>query len=87
MPGNRDLLAFTMTNDAARSKAFFMERPGLRSIEEEEFAITLDAHGVVFERYGFLEQDELGIWSAGDRAAKVAWFKDPDGNVLSISQH
>ena len=39
--------------------------------------------GIAFERYSFLPQDEFGIWSDGD--AKVAWFKDPDGNVLSIS--
>ena len=39
--------------------------------------------GITFERYSFLPQDEFGIWSDGD--AKVAWFKDPDGNVLSIS--
>jgi catechol 2,3-dioxygenase-like lactoylglutathione lyase family enzyme len=45
------------------------------------------AAGVAFERYPFLEQDANGIWSAPDGAAKVAWFKDPDGNVLSISQH
>ena len=41
--------------------------------------------GVVFERYDF-PQDELGIWSAPG-GAKVAWFKDPDGNILSVSQH
>ena len=42
--------------------------------------------GVKFEIFGFFKQDELGIWTAptGD---KVAWFKDPDGNILSISQH
>lgn len=44
---------------------------------------ALTAAGLSFERYGFLEQDELGIWSHG--GAKVAWFKDPDGNILSIS--
>ncbi len=43
--------------------------------------------GVQFEKYSFLEQDELGIWTAPGGAAKVAWFKDPDGNVLSLSQH
>jgi catechol 2,3-dioxygenase-like lactoylglutathione lyase family enzyme len=43
--------------------------------------------GVKLEKYPFLEQDELGIWTAPGAAAKVAWFKDPDGNVLSISQH
>jgi catechol 2,3-dioxygenase-like lactoylglutathione lyase family enzyme len=45
------------------------------------------AAGVTFERYPFLEQDTYGIWSAPDGTARVAWFKDPDGNVLSISQH
>ena len=45
----------------------------------------LQKAGVVFERYDF-PQDELGIWSAPG-GAKVAWFKDPDGNVLSVSQH
>jgi catechol 2,3-dioxygenase-like lactoylglutathione lyase family enzyme len=46
----------------------------------------LTAAGVAFERYGFLEQDELGIWTAPD-GAKVAWFLDPDGNNLGISQN
>ncbi|MFO0724156.1 MAG: VOC family protein [Myxococcota bacterium] len=41
--------------------------------------------GVVFERYGFMQQDELGVWSAPG-GAKIAWFKDPDGNTLSLSQ-
>jgi predicted enzyme related to lactoylglutathione lyase len=46
----------------------------------------LGASGVVFERYGWFEQDEWGIWTAPN-GSKVAWFKDPDGNVLSLSQH
>ncbi|MCX6620143.1 MAG: VOC family protein [Acidobacteria bacterium] len=50
-------------------------------------AADLTKAGVKFEKYSFLEQDELGIWSSPDGTAKVAWFKDPDGNVLSISQH
>jgi catechol 2,3-dioxygenase-like lactoylglutathione lyase family enzyme len=45
----------------------------------------LQKAGVMFERYNF-PQDELGIWTAPG-GAKVAWFKDPDGNVLSLSQH
>ena len=46
----------------------------------------LQKRGVHFEIFGFFKQDELGIWTVptGD---KVAWFKDPDGNVLSVSQH
>jgi len=43
--------------------------------------------GVVFERYAGLVQDEHGIWTAPGDVARVAWFKDPDGNVLGISQH
>jgi catechol 2,3-dioxygenase-like lactoylglutathione lyase family enzyme len=46
----------------------------------------LTARGVVFERYPGMPQDAQGIctFPTGDR---VAWFKDPDGNVLSLSQH
>ena len=42
--------------------------------------------GVEFTRYGFMDQDERGIWNAPG-GTKVAWFKDPDGNTLSLSQH
>ena len=46
----------------------------------------LSQRGVEFEKYPFVQDRELGIWTTpnGD---KVAWFKDPDGNVLSVSQH
>jgi len=40
--------------------------------------------GVTFEIYGFFPQDELGIWTTP--GARVAWFKDPDGNLLSLAQ-
>jgi len=48
-------------------------------------AAALEKGGVRLERYEWVK-DEHGIWTAptGDR---VAWFKDPDGNTLSISQH
>ncbi len=42
--------------------------------------------GIHFERYEFMTQDDHGIWTSPS-AAKVAWFKDPDGNLLSISEH
>ncbi len=42
--------------------------------------------GVRFERYEYMKQDDWGIWTT-PTGAKVAWFKDPDGNVLSISEH
>ena len=41
--------------------------------------------GVRFERFAGLTQDELGIWSSPS-GAKIAWFKDPDGNTLSLTQ-
>lgn len=40
--------------------------------------------GAVMERYDMLEQDELGIWAVPGDHARVAWFKDPDGNTLSV---
>jgi predicted enzyme related to lactoylglutathione lyase len=42
--------------------------------------------GSQFKRYPFLEQGEDGVWTAPG-GAKVAWFSDPDGNILSLSQH
>lgn len=49
-------------------------------------ASQLTAAGVQFQRYPQIQQDELGIWTAPG-GARVAWFQDPDGNLLSISQH
>ena len=52
----------------------------------EEAVADLLARGVELQHYGFNGQDERGIWTTpnGD---KVAWFKDPSGNTLSVSQH
>lgn len=59
-----------------------------RAIAEDVRALV--ARGVTFERFPGMEQDELGIWSPparpGQPRAQVAWFKDPDGNLLSLSQ-
>jgi len=59
---------------------------GWQVYEIENVVRDLQKKGVHFEIFGFFQQDELGIWTAptGD---KVAWFKDPDGNILSVSQH
>lgn len=48
-------------------------------------AFALSSRGVIFEKYTQLEQDALGIWTSPN-GSKVAWFKDPDGNILSISE-
>lgn len=47
--------------------------------------IELAQKGVEFEQYGFPGQDDRGIWTAPG-GARIAWFKDRDGNVLSITQ-
>lgn len=45
----------------------------------------LNDKNVFCERYGFFEQDDFGIWTSPN-GSKVAWFKDPDGNVLSLTE-
>ena len=50
---------------------------------------ALTAAGIAFARYPFLPQDQVddhGIWTAPG-GNKIAWFQDPDGNTLSLSQH
>lgn len=49
-------------------------------------AQELAAGGVTFERFPGIEQDEHALWHAPGGAV-IGWFKDPDGNILSISQH
>ena len=46
---------------------------------------AMAAAGVRMERYAHVQQDEDGVWTAPG-GAKIAWFKDPDGNTLSIAQ-
>jgi predicted enzyme related to lactoylglutathione lyase len=46
---------------------------------------ALNSKGVFCEKYDFTQQDDLGIWISPS-GAKVAWFKDPDGNVLSLTE-
>ena len=56
----------------------------VENIEETVEALT--AKGVEFESYlGMNDADPHGIWNAPS-GARVAWFKDPDGNVLSLTE-
>ena len=57
------------------------EVPDLRATVQE-----LAGAGIEFLRYGFLEQEPSGIWVTPS-GSMVAWFADPDGNILSLSQH
>jgi len=123
MLGSNDIVAFVPIKDAGKARAFYEGVLGLRFVEDDGFALVLEANGIMiraakmkeftpaqftvlgwqvsdienivralgrkgvhFEIFGFFKQDELGIWTA-PTGAKVAWFKDPDGNILSVSQH
>lgn len=57
------------------------EVPGM-----EAAVAALAANGVTMNVYEGLGQDELGIWTAPDGSCKVAFFSDPDGNGLSLTQ-
>ena len=55
----------------------------------EDIAATMQAliaKGIAPSIYEGFGQDALGIWTAPDGVAKVAWFTDPDGNVLSLTE-
>jgi predicted enzyme related to lactoylglutathione lyase len=58
---------------------------GWQVTDIEETVTRLASAGVDFARYDGVEQDAQGVWTTpgGDR---VAWFSDPDGNVLSLTQ-
>jgi catechol 2,3-dioxygenase-like lactoylglutathione lyase family enzyme len=47
---------------------------------------ALSARGVRFQRYPGMEQDAQGVWLAPS-GARVAWFKDPDGNLLAVAEY
>jgi catechol 2,3-dioxygenase-like lactoylglutathione lyase family enzyme len=59
---------------------------GWQVLDIRATVLWLKDRGITCEKYPFVQDQELGIWTtpSGD---KVAWFKDPDGNVLSVSQH
>lgn len=46
---------------------------------------ALRTRGVTFEIFLGMHQDARGVWQAPS-GARVAWFKDPDGNTLSLTQ-
>ncbi len=46
---------------------------------------SLNDKNIFCEKYDFFEQDDSGVWTSPN-GSKVAWFKDPDGNLLSLTQ-
>lgn len=51
----------------------------------DETVAELAAKGVATERFSFPDQDEKGIWTTPD-GVRIAWFRDPDNNLLSLTQ-
>jgi catechol 2,3-dioxygenase-like lactoylglutathione lyase family enzyme len=51
----------------------------------ESAMVDLARRGVQFEPFPFMEQDANGVWTAPG-GARIAWFKDPDGNTLSLTE-
>jgi catechol 2,3-dioxygenase-like lactoylglutathione lyase family enzyme len=59
---------------------------GWRVAKIEATVDQLAATGVEFNRYkGVNDADPRGIWNSPS-GARVAWFKDPDGNVLGVTE-
>jgi predicted enzyme related to lactoylglutathione lyase len=52
----------------------------------EAAVAELKLRGITFRMFAGFGQDDEGIWTTPDGSAKVAWFTDPDGNVLSLTQ-
>jgi catechol 2,3-dioxygenase-like lactoylglutathione lyase family enzyme len=79
---NGTMLRVTAVAEVARAGYTVL---GWRVSDIAAMVRRLAAQGVVFLRYDGMDQDESGVWTTpgGD---KVAWFTDPDGNVLSLTQ-
>jgi catechol 2,3-dioxygenase-like lactoylglutathione lyase family enzyme len=119
MLGRQPFVGFLLITDPTRAKAFYCDLLGLALIDEDDFAVVLDAggtrlrlavvhqvpepggtnagwlvddvnvaaralaaKGVEFERFPGMDQDADGVWIQHG----VAWFRDPDGNRLSLSR-
>jgi predicted enzyme related to lactoylglutathione lyase len=120
---NAKLMAFVPTQDPETARAFYERVLGMKFLDQDGFAVTvqasgeirvrlvkienhkaaqftilgwetanieqsvsdLESRGVVFLQFGMPGQDARGIWRSPG-GALVAWFQDPDGNTLSLTQ-
>ncbi len=73
-------------SDVANWKAHEHTILGFAVEDLTQTAKDLAKRGVSFNKYPGFGQDDLGIWTSPDNAVRVAWFNDPDGNVLSITE-
>lgn len=85
-------LVFSMGNGQLRiQKVEVVSSPPYTSMgwqvdDIEDVVGVLTDRGIAFEQYSSFIQDDHGIWTSPS-GAKIAWFKDPDGNMLSLTQH
>ena len=79
---NGTMLRVTAVSEVSRTGYTVL---GWRVADIAATARGLAERGVVFLRYDGMDQDENGVWTTpgGD---KIAWFADPGGNVLSLTQ-
>ncbi len=81
--GKESLLRITIV-DEFKPQSFTVLGFKIEEIVTEVKSLT--KKGVKFEKYNSLKQDDLGIWISPSKA-RIAWFKDPDGNLLSLTQY
>ncbi len=81
--GNRTPLRLT---DVADHRAVGPTVLGWHVADLAAAMAALRAKGAVFQIFDGFGQDADGIWASPDGGAKVAWFNDPDGNGLSLTQ-
>jgi catechol 2,3-dioxygenase-like lactoylglutathione lyase family enzyme len=79
--GNTSIHVYPSPDNAGKSGATLA---AFETDDVDGLVDELTSNGVTFEQYtGELETNEKGIADLGD--AKVAWFKDPDGNTLGVA--
>jgi catechol 2,3-dioxygenase-like lactoylglutathione lyase family enzyme len=58
---------------------------GWQVADIDQTVTRLGEAGVRFQRYPGMDQDAQGVWTSPS-GARIAWFKDPDGNTLSLTE-
>ncbi len=122
MLSHNKIMGFIPSSNLDRSRAFYEGVLGMRVLYQDNFAVALDAGGIMvrltnvgqftpqkftvfgwevpdidksvadlkkiginFQHFGMPDQNAEGIWTSPS-GARVAWFQDPDGNNLSVTQ-
>jgi len=82
---NGMMVRITNVSNAGDFKPFPFTILGWNVENAEQTVRELTQKGITFERFPGLQQNAHGIWQS-PAGAKIAWFKDPDGNLLSITE-